>query len=60
MKHCGVHKHRRDCRKGRPLCALRRRLTQALCCCPAYRFPHREGGGACASLNAVLYGPGPS
>ncbi len=62
MKHCGVHKHKDGCRKGRPLCSIRRKARWGLCECGAYPFPHRTGGGLCnpSNMNAMLYGPVPS
>jgi hypothetical protein len=39
----GHHGHKAGCRPGRPLCRWRR----TKCDCPAYHFPHRDGGGRC-------------
>lgn len=65
-------KHRKACRKDRPLCKWRRRdlaLTKASadeetdggpCTCAAYGFPHRKGSGPCGDLermNLLVWGP---
>lgn len=51
------HKHRKGCRRGRPLCRWRRPRP---CDCGAYHYPHREGSGRCndlAAINEWLHGP---
>lgn len=57
LKCCGdaEHQHRRECRKGRPLCRWRRRAA-GLCRCSMYHYPHRAKSGACgAGVPAALY-----
>lgn len=49
-KDCTCHGDRKKkCRKGRPLCRARRRLSPrwTLCDCGFYGFVHRKGSGRC-------------
>lgn len=45
----GPFRHCKECRKGRPLCRWRRKLTKKYkkCDCDRYHFPHRMGSGRC-------------
>lgn len=60
MKKCWgkeKRKHRRECRRGRPLCRWRRTRP---CACAAYHFPHRPGSGRCGDVSEMdlhVYGP---
>jgi hypothetical protein len=56
---------RRECRKGRPLCAARRRTSPRYrnqCNCGAYAFPHRPDAGRCNPevINRLLWGEMPA
>lgn len=57
--------HACGCRRGRPLCRWRRATNpkRRPCFCPAYHFPHRDGGGRCGHherMNDFVYGPIPA
>lgn len=61
---CHPSKHRKGCRKGRPLCRYRRAETQKYkrCSCSAYWFPHRAKSGLCGDpekLSREIWGPSP-
>lgn len=46
-----IERHRKGCRRGRPLCRWMRARNpyRRVCNCPAYPFPHRARGGACGT-----------
>lgn len=59
---CGGGRHVAECRPGRPLCHVMRKVQKAkygVCFCPRVHFPHRrsycERGGA----DRYAYGAGP-